>query len=123
MNGAHNILVDTNLIILGISGNLEVRELLEGRTIFISVVTEIELLSIPFTHPADERLMKDFISNCFVIELDSEIKYNTIQLRKKQKVKLPDAIIAASSITKKLTLFTADKGFSKIKDLNLVLFG
>jgi len=121
MSGANNILVDTNLIILGIGGNQQVRSLLEGRTLFISVVTEIELLSIPFEKATDERLIRDFISNCFIIELDADVKRMTIQLRRKQKVKLPDAVIASSAITKKLPLFTADKGFGKIGELNVIL--
>ncbi len=121
MNG-NNILVDTNLIILGIGGNQLARELLEGHTLFISVITEIELLSIPFRDKEDEKLMRNFISNCFIIDLDGEIKNQTIAIRKKNKVKLPDAIIAASSIVKKLPLFTADRGFGKISELNIVLF-
>ena len=65
--------------------------------------------------------MSDFISNCFIIDLDTEVKRYTIQIRKKQKVKLPDAVIAASSLVKKLPLFTADKGFGKITGLNVIL--
>ena len=122
MNGPNNILVDTNLIILGIGGNEQVRELLEDHSLFISVITEIELLSIPFQRTQEDRLMREFISNCFIVDLDSEIKIQTIQLRKGQKIKIPDAIIAASSIVKKLPLFTADKGFSKIPALDIVLF-
>ena len=121
MNGPSNVLVDTNLIILGIGGDEHVRELLEGHSLFISVITEIELLSIPFPRAAEEKLMRDFISNCFVIDLDGEIKRQTILLRRSHKIKIPDAIIAASSIVKKLPLFTADKGFSKITSLNVVL--
>jgi predicted nucleic acid-binding protein len=122
MNGPSNVLVDTNLIILGIAGNEQVRGLLEGHSLFISVITEIELLSITFQKVLEERLMRDFISNCFVIYLDGEIKRQTIQLRKSHKIKIPDAIIVASSIVKKLPLFTADKGFSKIPSLDIVLF-
>ena len=121
MNGGGNILVDTNLIILGVGGSQSVRELLEGHTLFISVITEIELLSIPFSNESDERLMRDFISNCFIINLDNEVKKQAISIRKKTKVKLPDAIIAASSLALKLPLFTADKGFRKIPGLNIVL--
>ncbi len=122
MNGPNDILVDTNLIILGIGGNERVRELLEDHSLFISVITEIELLSIPFQRTQEERLMREFISNCFIVDLDSEIKIQTIPLRKGHKIKIPDAIIAASSIVKKLPLFTADKGFSKIPALDIVLF-
>jgi len=121
MSGVNNILVDTNLIILGIGGNDQARKLLEGRTLFISVITEIELMSIPFQNAADERLLRDFISNCFIIDLDNDVKRMTIQLRRKYKIKLPDAIIAASSLTKKLPLFTGDKGFGKVVELNVIL--
>ncbi len=48
MSGGNNILADTNLIILALNGNLKVLEVLENQTVFISVVTEIELLSISF---------------------------------------------------------------------------
>lgn len=121
MSGASNILVDTNLIILAIGGNKDVRDLLDGRTLFISVITEIELLSIPFQNTTDERLIRDFISNCFLIELDVEVRKHTISIRKHNKIKLPDAIIAASSVSKRLTLFTADRGFDKITGLNAVI--
>ena len=39
-------------------------------------------------------------------------KEKTIELRKKYKTKLPDAIVAASAIVKGLPLITADKGFN-----------
>ena len=45
----------------------------------------------------------------------------TIQLKKKYSIKLPDAIIAASCLVYDIPLVTADKGFSKIKELDLVL--
>src|SRR4051812_8631279 len=122
MSGINKILVDTNLIILAIGGNQKARELLEGKTLFISIITEIELLSIAFLSVQEEKLMIDFISHCRVIGIDNEVKHQTILLRKRIKVKLPDAIIAASSLSKKLSLFTADKGFSKIQELNCVLF-
>jgi predicted nucleic acid-binding protein len=122
MNGPGDILVDTNLIILGIGGDEGARELLEGHSLFISVISEIKLLSIAFQKAQEERLMRDFISNCFVIGLDNEIKRQTIQLRRNHKIKIPDAIIAASSIVKKIPLFTADRGFSKVPTLDMVLF-
>ena len=122
MNGPTSILVDTNLIILGIGGDNRARELMEGHTLFISVITEIELLSISFQKIQDERLMRDFISRCFIVDLDNDVKRQTIRIRKEYKMKLPDAIIAASSIVRKLTLYTADKGFDKVVTLDVVLF-
>jgi predicted nucleic acid-binding protein len=42
-------------------------------------------------------------------------------LKKKYSIKLPDAIIAATAIWYKIPLITADKGFEKIEELELIL--
>lgn len=59
--------------------------------------------------------------DCNEISLTDEIKENTIEIRKKYKIKLPDAIVAASAIVNNLPLITADKGFNQIEELNLKL--
>jgi predicted nucleic acid-binding protein len=65
MSGVNNLLVDTNVIVYGVEGNRKARKLVEGKTIFISVISEIELLSKQFKSTDEEDLMKDFVSNCF----------------------------------------------------------
>ena len=67
MNGPTSILVDTNLIILGIGGDNRARELMEGHTLFISVITEVELLSISFQKIQDERLMRDLFPDASLL--------------------------------------------------------
>jgi hypothetical protein len=42
----------------------------------------------------------------------------TINLRRKYSIKIPDAIIAATSIEMKIPLLTADKGFAQIKEID-----
>ena len=46
---------------------------------------------------------------------------DTIEIRKKYAIKLPDAIIASSAIVNDLVLLTADKGFERVKELKLNL--
>ena len=53
--------------------------------------------------------------------LNAHIKAQTIKLRKKYKIKLPDAIIAATAITYELPLVSADQGFSQIEELDFIL--
>lgn len=53
--------------------------------------------------------------------MEQKIKEQVIELRKKYTIKLPDAIIAATSIIYSIPLVTADKGFSKIEELDLIL--
>ena len=46
MNGSDKWLVDTNILIYLLQGNRKIAELLSGKLIFISVITEIELLGV-----------------------------------------------------------------------------
>jgi len=54
------------------------------------------------------------------IPLSAEVKQKTIQLRKNYRIKLPDAIIAASAIVNKTSLMSNDKQLSKIEELKLI---
>ena len=65
--------------------------------------------------------IKSFLNDCNEVTLTNEIKDKTIEIRKKYKTKLPDAIIAASAIVKNIPLITADKGFCQISNLTLEL--
>src|ERR1700744_2580098 len=120
MNG-DRIVVDTSLIINLFNGIEEVRELITGRNLFVSIISEIEVLSYPKLTPIDSQLLKDFLSNCYIVDIEPAIKDITIEIRAKYKTKLPDAVIAATAIYFDLPLFTMDKGFHKIADLQAVV--
>ena len=86
-----------------------------------SVISELELLSFHGITSEEENNIRLFLLNCKEISLTDEIKEKTIEIRKKYKTKLPDAIVAASAIVNNLPLITADKGFNQIEKLNLKL--
>ena len=65
--------------------------------------------------------MKQLISDCFYVDWNSKLKDQTIELKKQYGIKLPDYIIAATSIVYGIHLVTADKGFAKINELDLIL--
>ena len=69
----------------------------------------------------EENNIKSLLLDCKEISLTDEIKEKTIEIRKKYKTKLPDAIVAASAIVNNLPLITADKGFNQIEELDLKL--
>src|SRR5579875_3576240 len=72
----------------------------------ISAITEIELLCWKTTTEKDLAAVHNFIDITKVIELEQPIKLKTAEIRKQHKVKLPDAIIAATALVYKLTLIT-----------------
>jgi predicted nucleic acid-binding protein len=85
----------------------------------ISAINKIELLGFANV----EQDLVDFVSFMEIYHLDDEIIDVTIELRKKYKVKLPDAIIAATSIVNNLTLISHNiKDFQKIQELHFVDF-
>ncbi len=112
-----NIVVDTSLIINLFNGVEEVLPFISDRNLFVSIISEIEVLSFPGLKPAAKQLLKAFLSECYIVDIEPSIKELTIDIRSKSKIKLPDAVIAATAIYFDLPLFTMDKGFNRINDL------
>jgi|SRR5437588_4286413 len=120
MNG-DRIVVDTSLIINLFNGIKEVQELITDRDLFVSIISEIEVLSFPNITSKDSALLKHFLSECYIVDIEPQIKEITIAIRAKFKIKLPDAIIAATAMYYDLPLFTMDNGFKKVTDLQAVI--
>ncbi|MBQ1884049.1 MAG: PIN domain-containing protein, partial [Bacteroidales bacterium] len=59
------------------------------------------------------------LQRCTIIPMNNMIKNEAILIRRTYGTKLPDAIVAATSIYRRLQLVTADKGFRKITELDL----
>ena len=94
---------------------------LKSSAIGISVITEIELLCWKTATEKDLDVIQRFIAEVSVFELDQEIKLITSSIRRKNKIKLPDAIIAATALRHELTLLTRNsRDFAAIAKLNLI---
>jgi predicted nucleic acid-binding protein len=116
------IVVDTSLIINLFNGIEEVQELITDRNLFVSIISEIEVLSFPNITTKDSKLLKSFLSECYIVDIEPAIKEITIDIRSRFKVKLPDAVKAATAIYFDLPLFTIDKGLKKITDCRLLFY-
>lgn len=116
-----SIVIDTSFIINLFNGVTEVQELITNRNLFVSVISEIEVLSFPNLKDSDKALIKNFLSECYIVDIEPAIKDITIEIRSTFKTKLPDAVIAATAMYFDLPLFTMDKGFEKIADLQAVI--
>lgn len=120
MNG-NNIVVDTNVLIYLLEGKRNVDEYLRNNFIFISVITEIELLGWFNITDADKKVIHSLLKCVTIVDLSQQIKELTIALKQQYKVKLPDAIIAATAINLGFPIISFDRGLQKIEDLNLVI--
>jgi hypothetical protein len=105
-------LLDTNAVLYLLGGRLAGP--LETGLYFISVITEMELLSYPSMDTAIELQIRSFLSKVIVLGLSKKVRENAIRLRKENRLKLPDAIVAASALSLDAVLFTNDKTLLKI---------
>ncbi len=121
-------LIDTNAIIEFLAGNIPItgnewmQLIIEKNLHCISVINQIELLSFNYNIPSSDLLiLEEFISTCIILPLTDPVVEKTIDLRKTHKIKLPDAIIAATAIIYDLSIVTRNTSdFIKIKNLDLV---
>jgi len=120
MNG-NSIVADTSLLINFLNGSEPAKKVLQDQQIWVSVITEIELLSHPKLKSKEVKLINSFLNECLILDLTKPVKQIAINLRRKKLLKLPDAIIAATSLHLDFPLVTMDSDFKEIKNLNAVV--
>lgn len=117
-----SLVVDTNIILYLLSGDQLVAEILNEKQIYISFITELELLSFKELTKSEHQKISEFISECTIIDINPSIKKQSVSLRKKYTLKLPDAIVVATSEFLNIPLITADARLKKVKEIDLVFY-
>ncbi len=115
-----DLIADTNFLIYVHQGNKIVLPFLDYN-FGVSFISEVELLGYKGITTSEEEKLKSLLDDCFLIEWNTMIKKQTIELRQQYNIKLPDAIVASTSFIYDIPLVTADKGFAQIKKLDLIL--
>jgi predicted nucleic acid-binding protein len=70
---------------------------------------EIELLSFATLSQTDEQLIRSHLDLLYRLPLEQEVSEKTIWLRRQHRLKIPDAIVAASAWAINAVLLTNDK--------------
>jgi predicted nucleic acid-binding protein len=107
--------IDTNIALYLLGDRLN--QSLPLGVYFVSFITEMELLSYPELTDLQAKEIHRFLNDLTVVNLDDEIKNMAIEWRKRYRLKLPDAIIAATSLSLGATLLTNDQQLLKLQDL------
>ena len=118
----NSIVIDTNIAIYLLEGDISLAEVLNGKKLHISFVTQLELLGYPGITKEQEKQIEQMLDYCVIIDINNRIKQETIHLRRTYSMKLPDCIVAATSLYLDLPVITSDKGFNKITELNVMLY-
>jgi predicted nucleic acid-binding protein len=121
MNG-NKILIDTNIALYLFNGDQDLAAELQDKEAYISFINELELLGYKGITEQEESWMELFLEECSIMDFNEGIKNITIDLRRNYKLKLPDAIIAATAIFLGIPLISADSHFDKINDLIFVKY-
>jgi predicted nucleic acid-binding protein len=121
MRNKQTILLDTYALINFLSGELLETEIVDGRRITISEITEMEIQCNAALNSSERILLKEFLGECIIIRLNEEIKDLAIKIRLSTRMKLMDSIIAASAQWTKLVLVTGGEKFDSVKTIDLIL--
>jgi len=108
--------LDTNAILYLLGGKLA--QTLPVGQYFISVISEMELLSYPSLDESAKAKIEGFLSEVTVVGLTEKVKSLAIRLRRQHSLKLPDAIVAATALSLGASLLTNDSKLLQLPGLS-----
>jgi predicted nucleic acid-binding protein len=118
--------LDTNAIIYYLDEDPTVVPLLEpllgqDLAIFVSVVTELELLSHPGLAEEDMAEIQQLLTSVVIFPLESRLAQLAGALRRQYHLKTPDSVVAATALLTRTTLVTRNiRDFHGIDGLSLL---
>ena len=115
-------LLDSNTVIYYIAGKtLQWLNQIIDEEINVSVITKIEVLSYDPDKDDNYPILIDFFEESNIFNLTEDVVKQTIMIRQKHKIKLPDAIIASTAITNSMVLVSRNtKDFINIPNLEVI---
>jgi predicted nucleic acid-binding protein len=116
------VVADTSVLIHFMKGHPHAEQLILGREVNISVATEIVLRTISNLRSSSKVIIERTLALCAVWDISPIIKDRCIQFRSTYKLKLADALIAATAASLNIPLVTSDTDFKRLKnELDLVV--
>ena len=116
------ILLDTNIVIYLQGGKLPEAHIQKLRVTPLNTCNIIvaEVLGYNFPNPDDSQYFEALFITMKNRLLDTAVTKKVIELRRTTPLKMPDAIIAATALVHKLTLWTHNTAdFKNVPDLQL----
>jgi predicted nucleic acid-binding protein len=114
--------LDTNIIISHFEGLRRLTDIMGNFSldnIWVSVMTRMELLAWSNLDSEGERQVRAFLDKISIATLSPEIEAEAIALRRKTRLKIPDAIVVATAVTFDAMLVTKDKAMHALNWPNL----
>jgi tRNA(fMet)-specific endonuclease VapC len=123
MSGKLRFLLDTNALVSLLAGNHTLSARLEAAEyVGISVVSYLEFLAFDGLSDSDRTCFTKFCGRIEIVSLaqdDVVLIQQTLELRSNHRLKLPDAIIGATALSRNAILITNDLHFSDVAPLSV----
>ena len=111
-------LLDTNAIVCLLRGDQVLHQRLRrAEWVGISILSQIEFLAFPNLSANDRGIFQQFTDSIDVVGLDRadpSLIDRVVSLRAQYRLKLPDAIIAATAVERAAILITEDRQLQKL---------
>ncbi len=108
------VVIDTNILLYILAGDEKAHGLVKGRDVVLSAMVRMEAMVYHGAVPGHLDMVQRFIDRCALEEIHRGIQDRAVAIRTDHKLKLPDAIIAATAVHLGLPLISADTIFSRI---------
>jgi len=110
--------LDTNILIGYLNDDKKVADQLlawrkVGKKFFISVITEVEILSFPFLTQEEIVKIQRFLQEFTIIPLDTQLARMAAGIRRNSKIKLGDSVVIATAKLTNSVLVSLDKDVIK----------
>jgi predicted nucleic acid-binding protein len=123
MSGKRRCLLDTNAVVSFLAGNRELSVKMENAEyVGISIITYLEFLAFDGLTDSDRDCFATFCKRVHIEPLtidDNSLLQQALDLRSNYRLKLPDAIIGATALSRNATLITNDSHFNSISSLTV----
>jgi hypothetical protein len=118
--------LDTNAVIAIVKGNSKLLARLNAATyVSFSIISVIEFMAFSNLSKEDKAVFEEMLAEANVIDLDyadKNLLNSIVAIRQTYKLKLPDAIIAATALTYNCQLVSNDKNIIKVPQLSIISF-
>jgi len=102
-------LLDSNIIIDASKGIISIQEITEDYDfLYASLISYVETLGYNFVDNEEVKIVEQILNSIEIVDLTKEIADIAIDYRKMKKIKLPDALVLATSKYLKADLITSD---------------
>lgn len=112
-------LLDTNFILALLKSKPETLTLIEERRIQVdqcgySAITRMELLGFPGMTVNEELTIQEKLAQLIYLPIHKQVEDEAIRIRRAYRIKLPDAIIAATALVAQAEVLTFDRQLQRI---------